>query len=53
MTHQETSKSIEWRFHITIGCQMRQGKPSSYIMPAITLEYPRKVTSTAVRRTGR
>ena len=33
----ETSNSIECRFHITIGCHIRQGNPSSYIMPTITL----------------
>ena len=38
ITHQEISNSIEARFHITMGCQMRHGRPSSYIMPAITLE---------------
>ena len=36
-----------------IGCQIRQGNPSSYIMPTITLMYPRNDASTPVRSTGR
>ena len=53
ITHQETSNSIECRFHMKMGCQILHGNPNSYIMPAITVMYPRNETSTAVRNTGR
>ena len=36
ITHQDTSNIAERGFHITIGCQMFQGLPRSYIRPTAT-----------------